>query len=198
MRFAHVLIFALALGIAPGCKGRGEEAKERVDKALQGVTSDEQAIGAVAGAMWRKGVDDFQIKVVPQDDGHRLEIVSMRREMTTLLSSAGAMKDYELRQNAKSLWRLFRSIGDRKLKAVVMTIKLPLTGAGGKKEVLTFLRFRCDEAAIRGIPGYGESDPFKTTGMEDVLEDEGNRFVQEVSNKLVIEVDNSKEVVVSK
>ncbi len=83
-------VAALAL---VGCKTRGEEVKERVDKALTGVSSDEQAIGAVSQTLWGKDTYDYAIKVLPFDGGgHRVDIVATRTNSDTLLSSAGSMK----------------------------------------------------------------------------------------------------------
>jgi hypothetical protein len=191
MRLA-VAVTALAL---LGCKTRGEEVKERVDKALTGVSSDEQAIGAVSQTLWGKDTYDYQIKVLPFDGGgHRVDIVATRINSDTLLSSAGAMKDFELRMHAKKIWRLFRSVSERQLRQVSVTIRLSL-GGPGSKDVLEFLRFHGDAATASAIPGY-DANPFDTKGAYDDLTPDGNRYIQRLTPKLVVDADNSAELVI--
>jgi hypothetical protein len=186
----------LALAVAAlalvGCKTRGEEVKERVDKALTGVSSDEQAIGAVSQTLWGKDTYDYAIKVLPFDGGgHRVDIVATRTNSDTLLSSAGSMKDFELRMHAKKIWRLFRSVSERKLRQVSVTIRLPLGG----KDVLEFLRFHADDVLVRAIPGY-DANPFDTKGQYDDLTPDGNRYIQRLTPKLIVDADNSAELVI--
>jgi hypothetical protein len=187
-RFARVVVL-LALA---GCQTRGEEVKERVDKALTGAGSDAQAIGAVAHTLWGKDTYDYDIKVLPRDDGHAVHIVATRINKSTALSSAGALKDFELRMHAKKIWRLYRSVSERKLRAVTVTIRLPL----GPNDVLEFIRFRADEATVRAIPGYAEAKPFETKGAYDDLTADGDRYLQRLVPRLAIEADHSGELVI--
>ncbi len=186
-----VVLCALA-----GCKTRGEEIKERVDKALTGVTSDEQAIAAATRALWPQDNYDYQIKVLPsQGGGYQVDIVATRTSSTTALASAASLKDFELRQHARRLWRLFRTVGERQLRAVFITIRLPVGGPSGK-DVMDFLRFRCNDTLVRGIPGYAEAQPFETQGQYDDPKPDGNRYLQRLAARLVIDLDNSAEIVI--
>lgn len=184
------------LVVLSGCQSLGEELQARVSKALASASDDEQKILAVAKALWSTDTYRYDIKTTPKDDGYRLEIVSTPVVETTYLSSAGSLKDFKLRYDAKRIWRLFRTLEGRRLKEVAVTIKISLKSASGEKPLIDFLRFRCESGLIGRIEGYSSVNPFETQGTYDDLTPEGELFIQRLTNQLVIDVDNSKDVII--
>lgn len=179
---------AAAVLLAVGCGHETKSALEKLeaDKSL----SDEQAVVEMAKAAWIYDVGDNEKFTASKKDG-KLLLTGMTIDKIAATSlDQDNFRQITMEQDAKYMWRLFRSASKRGLAEMVFTHKQVLAGDPD----FEMYRVRLSLDQLKSVSGWDTADPY-SVGEYDVLDTpEAQAVLDKIVDTWTVELDNTSKV----